>query len=56
MEDVRAWEQRPLDDVYPVLFLDCLVLKIRESGSVDFKGIRKDLRKRMAVILEALRQ
>ena len=35
MEDVRAWQQRPLDDVYPVVFLDCLVLKIREGGSVQ---------------------
>jgi putative transposase len=34
MEDVRAWQQRPLDDVYPVVFLDCLVLKIREGGTV----------------------
>src|SRR3954451_3426892 len=35
LEDVRAWQQRPLDDVYPVIFLDCLVLKIREGGSVQ---------------------
>ena len=35
MEDVRAWQQRPLDDVYPVVSLDCLVLKIREGGSVQ---------------------
>ena len=35
MEDVRAWAQRPLDDVYPVIFLDALVLKIREGGSVQ---------------------
>jgi putative transposase len=35
MEEVRAWQQRPLDDVYPVVFLDCLVLKIREGGSVQ---------------------
>ncbi len=34
-DDVRAWQQRPLDDVYPVLFLDCLVLKIREGGTVQ---------------------
>jgi hypothetical protein len=27
IDDVRAWQQRPLDDVYPVIFLDCLVLK-----------------------------
>jgi putative transposase len=35
MDDVRAWSQRPLDDVYPVIFLDALVLKIREGGSVQ---------------------
>ena len=34
-EDVREWQQRPLDDVYPVIFLDALVLKIREGGSVQ---------------------
>ena len=35
IEDVRAWQQRPLEDVYPVVFLDCLVLKIREGGTVQ---------------------
>ncbi len=35
MEDARAWQQRPLDGVYPVVFLDCMVLKIREGGSVQ---------------------
>jgi transposase-like protein len=35
IDDVRAWQQRPLEDVYPVLFLDCLVLKVREGGTVQ---------------------
>jgi transposase-like protein len=35
MEDVREWQQRPLDDVYPVIFLDALVLKVREGGTVQ---------------------
>ena len=35
MDDARAWASRPLDDVYPIVFLDCLVLKIREGGSVQ---------------------
>jgi putative transposase len=35
MDDARAWQQRPLDDVYPVLFLDAFVVKIREGGSVQ---------------------
>jgi putative transposase len=35
MDDARAWQQRPLEDVYPVLFLDAFVVKIREAGSVQ---------------------
>jgi putative transposase len=38
MDDVRAWQQRPLDDVYPVIFLDALVLKIRDGGTVQRKA------------------
>jgi putative transposase len=34
MDDARAWQTRPLDDVYPVVFLDALVLRIRDGGSV----------------------
>ncbi len=35
MDDARAWQTRPLDDVYPVVFLDALVLKIHDGGSVQ---------------------
>ena len=35
LDDVREWQQRPLDDVYPVIFLDALVLKIRQGGTVQ---------------------
>jgi putative transposase len=35
MDDVREWAKRPLEDVYPVVFLDCMVLKIRDGGSVQ---------------------
>jgi putative transposase len=38
IDDVKAWQQRPLDDVYPVLFLDAFVLKIRDGGSVQRKA------------------
>jgi putative transposase len=34
VEDVREWQQRPLEDLYPVLFL-ALVLKIRAGGTVQ---------------------
>src|SRR5947209_7412843 len=39
IDDVRAWSQRPLDDVYPVIFLDALVLKIREGGTVQRRAL-----------------
>ena len=32
MDDVREWAKRPLEDVYPIVFLDALVIKIREGG------------------------
>jgi putative transposase len=38
MDDARAWQARPLDDVYPVVFLDALVLKVRDGGSVQRKA------------------
>ena len=38
IEDAKAWQQRPLDDIYPVLFLDAFVLKIRDGGSVQRKA------------------
>src|SRR5579875_4931 len=38
MEDVRAWQQRPLDDVYPILYLDAFVVKVRDGGSVQRKA------------------
>jgi putative transposase len=38
MDDVRAWQQRPLEDVYAVVFLDALVLKIRDGGWVQRKA------------------
>jgi len=35
MDDVREWQTRTLEDLYPVVFLDCMVLKIRDGGSVQ---------------------
>jgi putative transposase len=32
--EVAEWQMRPLDSVYPVVFLDALVCKVRDNGSV----------------------
>jgi putative transposase len=39
MDDVRDWGKRPLEDIYPIVFLDCMVLKIREGGSVQRRAL-----------------
>jgi putative transposase len=33
-EDVAAWRSRPLDEIYAILYLDCLTVKVREDRSV----------------------
>jgi putative transposase len=38
LDDVRAWQQRPLEDVYPILFLDALIVKVRDGGAVRNKA------------------
>jgi putative transposase len=39
MDDVREWAKRPLEDIYPIVFLDCMVLKIREHGTVQRRAL-----------------
>jgi putative transposase len=39
MEEVKIWQSRPLDAVYPIVYLDALVVKIRETGHVRNKAI-----------------
>jgi putative transposase len=38
LEDVREWQARPLEDVYPILFLDALIVKVRDAGAVRNKA------------------
>jgi putative transposase len=50
-EEVLAWQQRPLEALYPVIYLDALIVKIRDGGhvrnkaahiavGVDFDGVK----------------
>jgi putative transposase len=34
LEDAQAWQTRPLDQIYPILYLDALVIKIRDGQAV----------------------
>ena len=35
LDDVKAWQSRPLDAVYPVVYLDAIHVKMRSSGHVQ---------------------
>ena len=38
LEAVVEWQQRPLDDFYPVIYLDAIRVKVRDSGHVRSKA------------------
>ena len=39
IDQVIAWQSRPLDAAYPILYLDCIVLRIRQDKCVINKSI-----------------
>lgn len=39
MEEVHAWQQRPLEAVYPIVFFDCLVVKVRQDKRIINKAV-----------------
>jgi putative transposase len=39
MEEVKAWQNRPLDETYAILYLDALRVKVRDGGHVQNKAI-----------------
>ena len=39
LDEVREWQSRPLDPVYPVVFFDALRVKIRDEGMVKNKAV-----------------
>lgn len=49
--DIKAWQSRPLDPVYPIIWLDAMHFKVKEDGKVVHKalynilGISKEGRK-----------
>lgn len=38
IEEVKAWQSRPLDALYPIVYLDCIHVKVRD-GSVRVKAV-----------------
>jgi putative transposase len=39
LDEVRAWQSRPLASVYPILYFDALFVKSRQEGPVQTKAV-----------------
>jgi putative transposase len=38
LEEVKAWQSRPLEELYPIIYLDALVVKVRDGHQVRNKA------------------
>ncbi len=39
IDDVKAWQSRPLEPVYPIVFFDCLFVKVRHDKRIINKAV-----------------
>ena len=39
MEKIIEWQSRPLDEVSPIIYLDCIVVKIKQDKRVINKAV-----------------
>jgi len=39
MDEVKAWQNRPLEPLYPIVFLDALVVKVKENKQIINKAV-----------------
>jgi putative transposase len=39
VEEVKIWQGRPLDSLYPIVYLDALYVKMRENGQVQNRAV-----------------
>ena len=38
LDEVKAWQSRPLDEVYPIVYIDGIRIKVRDKGAVTIKS------------------
>ena len=39
LEEVTAWQSRPLDSLYPIIYMDALQVKVKDNGHVTNKAL-----------------
>uniref|UniRef100_UPI00313E3BD7 transposase n=1 Tax=Rickettsia endosymbiont of Urophora cardui TaxID=3066265 RepID=UPI00313E3BD7 len=35
IDEVKIWQSRPLESVYPIVYFDCLVVKVRQDKLIN---------------------
>lgn len=51
-EEVRLWQNRPLDELYPIVYLDAVRIKVKHNGQVVTKAVYLAI----AVTLEGVKE
>jgi putative transposase len=54
LDEVKTWQNRQLDAVYPILYLDAIQFKVRDNGHVKSKAIYLAIGVRMDGLKEVL--
>ena len=54
MDEVRAWQNRQLEAVYPIMYLDAIQFKVRDSGHIKNKAVYLAIGVRMNGLKEVL--
>src|SRR6266851_5143206 len=39
VEEVKAWQSRPLEELYPIVYLDAMMVKMRDGGHVQNQAV-----------------
>jgi putative transposase len=39
LEEVRSWQSRPLEPIYPIVYLDALMVKMRHEGRAENRAV-----------------
>src|ERR1700751_4551205 len=39
VEEVKAWQSRPLEELYPIVYLDAMMVKMRDNGHVQNQAV-----------------
>ncbi len=43
VDEIKAWQSRPLDEVYPILYVDGLRIRVKDNGVVTTHGVPQSL-------------